>query len=199
LRRLIATVAARRIQPGDTVLINAGPMAMPLAEAVREARGATIVTNSFDVLHHLSGIATLKVILTSGEYQAKDRCLVGPSLGALFETLRVDKAFLSVDGISAKFGASMTDERLALAARRFVDASREVIVVADHSLVGAEANHRIAPPRALHVVITDSGTLPSDRLACAESGLRVVLADREDRSELSTPEELREAARKAFA
>jgi len=44
--------------------------------------------------------------MTSGEYQAKDRCLVGPSLGALFETMRVDRAFLSVDGISARFGAS---------------------------------------------------------------------------------------------
>jgi DeoR/GlpR family transcriptional regulator of sugar metabolism len=199
LRRVIATVAARRIQPGDTVLINAGAMAMPLAEAMKDLQGVTVVTNSFDVLHRLSGLAALKVILTSGEYQAKDRCLVGPSLGALFETLRVDKAFLSVDGISAKFGASMADERLALAARRFVDASREVIVLADHSLVGAEANHRIAPPRALHIVITDSGSLPSDRRACAEAGLRVVLADHEDRSELSAPEELREAARKAFA
>jgi DeoR/GlpR family transcriptional regulator of sugar metabolism len=181
------------------VLINAGAMAMPLAEAMKDLQGVTVVTNSFDVLHRLSGLAALKVILTSGEYQAKDRCLVGPSLGALFETLRVDKAFLSVDGISAKFGASMADERLALAARRFVDASREVIVLADHSLVGAEANHRIAPPRALHIVITDSGSLPSDRRACAEAGLRVVLADHEDRSELSAPQELKEAARKAFA
>ena len=137
------------------------------------------MTNSFDVLAHLSGRPGLKVILTSGEYQAKDRCLVGPSLGALFETLRVDKAFLSVDGISAQFGASMRDERLALAARRFVEASREVFVLADHSLVGVEANHRIAPPRALHELITDSGSLPADRLACAAAGLRVILADEE--------------------
>jgi DeoR/GlpR family transcriptional regulator of sugar metabolism len=177
LRRLIAAAAAARVGPGDTVLINAGLMAMPLAEALTGARHVTVVTNAFDVLEHLSGRADLKVILTSGEYQAKDRCLVGPSLGALFETLRVDKAFLSVDGISAQFGASMSDERLALAARRFVEASREVFVLADHSLVGVEANHRIAPPRALHELITDPGSLPVDRLACAAAGMRVSLAD----------------------
>lgn len=183
LRRLIATAAAARLGPGDTVLINAGPMAMPLAEALTGARHVTVVTNAFDVLEHLSGRTDLKVILTSGEYQARDRCLVGPSLGALFETLRVDKAFLSVDGMSAQFGASMSDERLALAARRFVEASREVFVLADHSLVGVEANHRIAPPRALHELITDPGSLPADRLACAAAGMRVSLADEESLAE----------------
>ena len=183
LRKLIAGVAARRIRSGDTVLINAGTMAMPLAEAIENAREVTVVTNGFDVLAHLSKRPGLKVILTSGEYQGKDRCLVGPSLGALFETLRVDKAFLSVDGISARFGASLADERMALAARRFVEASRETFVLADHSLVGVEANHRIVPPCALTELITDSGSLPADRLAFAETGLRVILADQDDEPE----------------
>ena len=96
-------------------------------------------------MERLNGVPGVKVIMTSGEYHAKHRCLVGPSLGALFETLRVDKAFLSVDGVTARFGASSADERLALAARRFIDASRETFVLADHSIVGVDANHRIAP------------------------------------------------------
>ncbi len=112
-----------------------------------------------------------------------DGFLAGFSVGGegsiLIETLRVDKVFLSIDGISARFGASLADERLALAARRFVEASREVFVLADHSLVGVEANHRIVPPRALTELITDSGSRPADRLACAEAGLRVILADQE--------------------
>ena len=183
LRQLIASVAARRIRSGDTILINAGAVAMPLARAIDAMQHVTVVTNAFDVLAHLSGRGGMKVILTSGEYQAKDRCLVGPSLGALFETMRIDKAFLSVDGISALFGASMADERMALVGRRVVEASREIFVLADHSLVGVEANHRIAPPRALTELITDSGTLPADRLACAGTGLRIVLADQEDRDD----------------
>src|SRR3546814_19123986 len=100
-------------------------------------------------MERLSAGSVLKVRLTSVAYQARRRCLVGQGLGALFETLRVDKAFLSVDGISARFGVSSSDERLALAARRFIDASREVTVLADHSLVGIDANHRIAPLRAV--------------------------------------------------
>lgn len=179
LRRSIASAAAARVLPGETVLINAGAMAIPLAESLAGRADITIVTNAFDVLHLLAGKGGPKVILTSGEYQARDRCLVGPSLGALFETLRVDKAFISVDGVSSRFGASAGDERLALAARRFVAASRQVFVLADHSLVGVEANHRIAPPAQLGELITDSGSLPADRLACAAAGMRVTLADLE--------------------
>jgi DeoR/GlpR family transcriptional regulator of sugar metabolism len=179
LRHTIAGAAAARVRPGETVLINAGAMAVPLAESLAARRDITIVTNAFDVLHLLAAKGGPKVILTSGEYQVRDRCLVGPSLGALFETLRVDKAFLSVDGVSPRFGASAGDERLALAARRFVAASRKVFVLADHSLVGVEANHRIAPPAQLGELITDSGSLPADRMACAAAGMRVTLADLE--------------------
>ncbi len=179
IRRVIARAAARLIAPGDTILINQGEACIFLAEELKSATDLTVVTNSLDVLERLSGAPGVKVILTSGELHSKYRCLVGPSLGALFETLRVDKAFISVDGISARFGPSASDERMALAARRFIHASREVHVLADHSLVGQEANHRIAPLDQIDEVITDTGSLPGDRLAFASAGTSVSLADEE--------------------
>ncbi|MBV9221098.1 MAG: hypothetical protein JOY94_16885, partial [Methylobacteriaceae bacterium] len=179
LRASIARVAAMRIRSGDTILINGGEVTDMLAGEIATARDITVVTNSLTVMDRLSDRPRLKLIMTSGEYQAKDRCLVGPSLGALFETMRIDKAFLAVDGISARFGASAADERLALAARRFVEASREVFVLADHSLVGFDANHRIVPAARVDELITDSGSLPTDRVALAAAGALVTLADEE--------------------
>jgi DeoR/GlpR family transcriptional regulator of sugar metabolism/ABC-type sugar transport system substrate-binding protein len=180
LRQLIARTAASRVRPGDTIVVNGGETSLMLADELAGARELTVVTHSLDVMERLHGRPGLKVILTSGEYQSKQRCLVGPSVGALFETLRVDKAFLSVDGISARFGPSAADERLALAARRFIDASREVIVLADHSVVGIDANHRIAPARSVAEVITDAGSLPADRLALTATGARVTIAEDRD-------------------
>lgn len=180
LRRVIAKAAARRIAAGDTVILNAGETSLMLAdELVLAGLDITIVTNSFDILERLNGKPGIKVIMTSGEYHARHRCLVGPSLGALFETLRVDKAFLSVDGVTARFGPSSADERLALASRRFIDASKESFVLADHSIIGFDANHRIAPLRAVTEIITDSGSLPANRLAITASGTAVSIADEE--------------------
>ena len=60
------------------------------------------------------------------------------SVGTLLETIRVDKAILSPDGVSPAFGLSFDDERAALVCRRFCAAAREVVVLADHGVVDGE-------------------------------------------------------------
>ena len=185
LRRLVAAEALQRIKADQTIILGEGEATLKLAEHLRirsfdapsSLRGVTVITNSLDILAKLEGAPSLKVILTGGEYQSADRCLVGPSLGALFERMRADLAFLSVSGVSPDFGISNVDERLALAASRFVQASKRTIALADHTLVGADANHRIAPVGALDELITDDGALPSDRQKLHAVGVEVSIAD----------------------
>ncbi len=184
LRRVIAAAAAEHIETGDTIIIGEGEIGVHLAREVRSITARpdnpvldlTVITNSLDVLDRLSGAASVKVILTSGEYQAADRCLVGPSLEALFELMRADKAFLSVGGISARFGVTSVDERLALAGMRFARAAREVIAMADHTLVGWEANHRICRIEEADILVTDDGSPPQERLALRSAGIKLQLA-----------------------
>ncbi len=185
LRRIVAGAALERIKADQTVIIGEGETTLKLAEQMRvrafeapsSLHGVTVITNALDILAKLEGAPALKVILTSGEYQAADRCLVGPSLGALFERMRADLAFLSVSGVSPDFGISNVDERLALAASRFVQASKRTIALADHTLVGADANHRIAPVGDFDELITDDGALPGDRQKLRAVGVEVSIAD----------------------
>lgn len=185
LRRLVAETALSRIAPNETVILGEGEATLLLAEALRaravdapnSLRGVTVVTNALDVLSRLEDSPVVKVILTSGEYQAADRCLVGPSLGALFEQMRADLAFLSVGGVTPEFGVSAVDERLALAGSRFVKAARRTIALADHTLVGVDANHRIARAGEFHELITDDGALPGARQRLRAVGVDVLVAD----------------------
>jgi DeoR/GlpR family transcriptional regulator of sugar metabolism/ABC-type sugar transport system substrate-binding protein len=177
LRRTIARVASERIAAGDVVLIGTGEAPRLLAEELPELPGLTVVTHALPVMELLAGRPGVKVILTSGEPHPAGRCLVGPSLGALFETMRVDRAFLTADGVTARFGISATDERIALATRRCIEAAREVVVLADHTAVGVDATVRIAPLDRVDTIVTDAGTLPADRLSLAAAGARIVVAD----------------------
>ncbi|WP_306142861.1 substrate-binding domain-containing protein [Roseibium sp. MMSF_3412] len=187
LRREIATQAADRIESGSTVILGEGEATLLLAEEIRSRShhqsetlsGLTIITNSLDVMHCLQGVTSLKIIMTSGEYQAADRCLVGPSLGALFELMRADAAFLSVSGVSPDFGITQVDERLALVGSRFVKAARRTIVLADHTLVGSDANYRIVGTAQIHEVITDDGALLDDRQRLRAVGVEVLIAGEE--------------------
>ncbi|KAJ56033.1 hypothetical protein ACMU_09730 [Actibacterium mucosum KCTC 23349] len=188
LRREIGRRAAASIQPGQTVIVGEGEATRYMAEALHQRAvaapeqlsGVTIVTNALDVMMQLEGKPPLKVILTSGEYQKADHCLVGPSLGALFERMRADVAFLSVAGASAEFGLSTMDERRALAGSRFVQAARRVVALADHTAIGAESNHRVARPDELHEIITDDGALPADRQRLRAAGIEVLIANEAD-------------------
>jgi DeoR/GlpR family transcriptional regulator of sugar metabolism/ABC-type sugar transport system substrate-binding protein len=184
LRKGLAALAADRIEAGQTLILGQGKATRLLAEEIRRRTtgpaprlaGLTVVTNALDVLERLDGVAALKVILTSGEYQRADRCLVGPSLGALFERVRADQAFLSVDGLTPEFGVSMNDERLALAGSRLLRAARRGVVLADHTAIGADATHRVARADEIHEVITDDGALPADRQRLRGAGLEVLVA-----------------------
>jgi DeoR/GlpR family transcriptional regulator of sugar metabolism len=184
LRRDLAVLAADRVEPGQTIVLGQGEAIRLMAEELRRRvaggdprmTGLTVVTNSLDVLHRLEEAGPVKVVLTSGEYQAADRCLVGPSLGALFERMRADQAFLSVDGVTPEFGLSMFDERLALAGSRLLQAARRTVVLADHTAIGLDATHRIARAGEAHEVITDDATLPGDRQRLRAAGLEVLVA-----------------------
>ncbi len=194
LRRAIAELACQRIAPGQTIIIGEGEAGICLADALRRGvfddparfAGLTVITNSLEILERLEDAPGLRTLLTSGEYQAADRCLVGPSLGALFERIRADAAFLSVGGISSKFGISSPNERLALAGSRFIDAARRVIVMADHTLFGADANHRTARIEAVDEVITDADALPADRLSLRGQGIEVLIAGEQQADRFST-------------
>jgi DeoR/GlpR family transcriptional regulator of sugar metabolism len=181
IRRVIAAAAAAQVRPRETLLVDGGECSRYFAEALKTAsREATVVTNSLAVLDALAGAPGLKVLLTAGEYQPATRSLVGPSVGALLDTIRVDKAFVSPDGVSPSFGLSFEDERAALVCRRFCEVAREVIVFADHSVVGLESNVQAVRPKQFHTVLTDAGALSSHRFDLFAAGLRVIVADEDD-------------------
>lgn len=205
LRTEIAKVAAASLTAGETIILGEGEATKCLASEIRRIAfseagrlsGLTVITNALDVLERLEGAPGIKTLLTSGEYQAADRCLVGPSLGALFERMRAERAYLSVAGVSSRFGASALDERLALAGSRLGGAARRTIALADHTLVGAEANHRILRIEDLDEVITDNGTVPADRQALRAAGVEVLVAGEEE--DLSPPQDAGAAIRRHHA
>ena len=116
------------------------------------------------------------MILTAGEYQKTDRCLVGPSVGAIFEQVRPHLAFIAADGVTSGFGLSSLDERRALAARRLISASQATIVLADSVALGSDANHRIAGISQVGSVLTDDGALPEERQRFRSVGVDVLIA-----------------------
>ena len=58
--------------------------------------------------------------------------------------------------------------------------AREVVILADHSVVGLESRVQAARLNRLHTIFTDAGTLPAHRLDLSTAGLRVIVADEDE-------------------
>jgi DeoR/GlpR family transcriptional regulator of sugar metabolism len=178
IKRAIGRVAAARILPGETLLVDGGECSRGFAEALRAAgTEVSVYTNALAILDILAGAPAVRVFLTAGEYQAATRTLVGPGVLSLLDTIRVDRTVVSPDGLSRGFGLSFDDEQAGLLCRRFCEVAREVVVLADHGVVGLEAKVQAVRPDRLHTVVTDGGTLSSHRLELSGAGLQVIVVD----------------------
>lgn len=181
IKRKIGSAVAATVEPGETLLVDGGECSRYFAEALRNTgTSASVYTNSLAVLDALVSAPSIRVFLTGGEYQSSTRMLVGPSVGNMLETIRVDRAIVSPDGIAPSFGLSFEDERAALVCRRFCASAREVVVLADHGVVGLESSVQALRHNATHTIFTDAGTLSAHRLDLSATGAGVIVVDQED-------------------
>lgn len=177
-RREIAQHASHMVESGDTIVLSAGECSRYMAEALcsLELDALTVITNSLPILEALEGAQHIQVMLTGGTYQPASRNLVGPSVAATLENIRIAQVFLSADGLSMDFGVSCADERDAKVLAHFSQHSRETIVLADHSQIDEDANFRGVAISGVDSVVSDFGMTMHQRIAYSSHGVSVQIA-----------------------
>jgi DeoR/GlpR family transcriptional regulator of sugar metabolism len=176
LKRAIGQVAAGMVNEGDTIILDAGVTAAHMAGALRGTKDIAVITNSIPVLNELNGEEDITLISTGGIFRHKSQSLVGPGAEIIFNELRVDKAFVSAAGVNIDFGLSNTNVAEATVKQAMMQASREVILLADHTKIGNESLVKIAPIESINKVITDIGVSAHDRQALTQRGIDVIVA-----------------------
>lgn len=160
-KRAIARAAARLLQPGQTVFLDAGSTTTMLAEELHSMSGLTIITNSLDAALKLCAAQeheTLnnQVILLGGSMQAGTRETRGElTVGEIYR-YRADVALLSPVGIEQNFGASSFHPHEAAIAGAMSRQANRLILLADHSKLGICSRLNYASIRQASTLVTDS-------------------------------------------
>ncbi len=146
----IGRCAADLIQDGDTIVIDVGTTPIELVKAIHGRKRLTILTNGLSVAFalmekinygHFSG----KVIVLGGELNSEQQSISGILCEKMMRNFRVNKAFISVGGISLTDGISEYDPDEASMSQTFAKSAEQVIVIADHSKLGVRAfSHMLA-------------------------------------------------------
>lgn len=176
-RREIARGALAEIQPNETIALDSGVISACLADLLKDTdKPITVLSNSLHVLSALKDNPAITLISTGGVLRRSSMTLVGPTAEATLREIRVDKLFLTVNGVSLDFGLSHNNLSEVTMKQAMIRSAREVILLADHTCFGQESFIQVAPVTVVNKILSDDALPASLRLELNKLGIRVQLA-----------------------
>lgn len=178
----IAQAAAALVSPGMVVGLSGGTTTTAIAAALAAREdlaagpGITVVTNAVNIAAQLATRPDIKVVVTGGVIHSRSYELVGPFVEQLLRGVRLDIAFIGVNGMDAAAGATTQDEREAAVNRMMAERARRAVVVTDSSKIGTVAFAAVGGAELFPVLLTDDGADTASRAALRAAGFEVVVA-----------------------
>lgn len=150
----IGRLAAGLVEPGQTLILDAGSTTLALAHALT-ARPLTVITNSMDIAQVFAQDPQVQLALTGGSWQASHRALWGPAAEAMLDNCRADWAVPGACALDAVQGVTAIDEADASLKRRMISRARQTMILGDQSKQDGVAPFLVAEWRQVHTLVTD--------------------------------------------
>ncbi|MEV2277348.1 DeoR/GlpR family DNA-binding transcription regulator [Nocardiopsis sp. NPDC049922] len=172
----IAASAARLVRPGEAIAVGPGTTTEAFARELLTHTELTVVTNSLRVAEALAGAAGVEVVMTGGTLHGPIRALVGAAAEQTLAGLRVTRAFLTGNGVSADRGLSTPNPAVASVDRALAACAEETVVLADHTKIGTDTMVPTVGPEEIAHLVTDAGADPEVLMTLEEVGALVHVA-----------------------
>ena len=174
-KRRIGQAAATLVRPGETIFVNSGSTTLQLFQHLAGKR-VRVVTSNAGAIGELQG-SDAELILIGGTYRAQSHSFVGPLALLTLQGMYASKCFIGVDGVSLKCGLTTPSLEEAEVARTMIEHTHgEVVILADHSKLGAIADCVTASLDRADTVVVDDGLDEGYRLDLETLGMRLVVA-----------------------
>jgi ribose transport system substrate-binding protein len=173
--RALARRATELISEGDVILLCSSPITQVIAAGMLAMKSLVVLTNSIEIAHLLAQNSSHTVLLIGGQVHAGRDALDGPVVSSVLERMRVNKAFVTCDGVSAAQGFASNDIADAQVKASMIGCADNVIMLAPGEIVGKLALMSFAGLGQVHQLITTSDA-PSDVISLlTSSDVRVSL------------------------
>jgi DeoR family transcriptional regulator, aga operon transcriptional repressor len=153
----IGNVAAKLIDPNDSIIIASGTTVLSLAKSIQPQESLTVITAALNVATELSQQANIEIILLGGILRKSSTSVTGYYAEKILEDFSCSKLFLGVDGIDIEFGLTTTNAMEAQLNRKMIQAAQKTIVLADSTKFGKRGFGKICGLEDIQQIITDGG------------------------------------------
>jgi DeoR family fructose operon transcriptional repressor len=177
-KQSIGLIAAELVEPGETILLDAGTTTLQMVRGLAGKRNLTVVTNALPIAQELCQWPHVATVLLGGILKHEEVCTVGPPVIEELANLSVDKVFLSGAGLTLEKGITDPDLRETAVKQAMIRAASDVILMIDSSKWGVITFAQVAPLAHVHRIVTDDG-LPAAAIQAIEAeGVQVITPSR---------------------
>ncbi|WP_417210076.1 DeoR/GlpR family DNA-binding transcription regulator [Antarctobacter sp.] len=169
----IARKAAGLIQPGQTILVDAGTTTAIFARELAKLSGVTVITNSLDVATTLQG-AGKEVLLLGGRMLADVPATVGELTLSEIRRFSVDLCFSAPVAVHPVKGAFFYDLQEAEIAIAMAAQAQRSVILADQSKLGETSRVRSWEPAEIGSLVTNRAATAEQIAAFREAGVSVM-------------------------
>lgn len=174
-KKRIAEAAAKLVQDGDTLILDAGSTTFALALLLLAKQRITVVTNDLQIACRLASNPNIRLICTGGIARASVFTLQGSQVESFIMNLRVDKTFLGADAIHSDHTMTNVNFEEVPIKQAMLHAASQVYLVADSSKFEKTGFVKVCDLADFTAIITDSG-ISQDKLKQLQTlGLNVVV------------------------
>ncbi|WP_375484168.1 DeoR/GlpR family DNA-binding transcription regulator [uncultured Jatrophihabitans sp.] len=174
-KQAIGRLAATLVSEGDAIVVGAGSTTREFARRLARIADLTVVTNSLLVAQVLSD-AKAEVVLTGGSLRKSTFALIGSAAEKSLAGVRVQRAFLSGNGLTAERGLSTPNMHAAGVDQAIVHCAQEVVVLTDHTKLGQDTMFETVPIGRIQHLVTDSAADPAALDRMRSEGVEVHVA-----------------------
>lgn len=180
-KEAIARQAAKLVQDGDSILLDASSTIYYFAMALETRQRLRVVTNGLDVARLLAKNPSNTVILIGGILSQDGSSLTGLFSEQAIQNLHVQKAFISASGFTIERGLTEVHLEEAQLKRKAIQTAQQVITLMDSNKLGHEDLTPIAHPSQLTSLYTDSKISPEWVHKINQTGINLIVCDLEQR------------------
>jgi DeoR/GlpR family transcriptional regulator of sugar metabolism len=155
-KQWIAREAAKTIEDGESILVDASTTVFAMVPYLKECRNLTIVTNGIDVGLALAQNPSKTVILVGGVLRTDGTSVVGHLGQKILDDLHIKTAFVSCSGFSIEAGLTEVDIHEVQIKSEMIGSAERVVALVDSTKFGKVDLTSFASLQQISHVFTDS-------------------------------------------
>jgi DeoR family transcriptional regulator of aga operon len=178
-KQRIGAAAAELIQPGQTILLDAGTTTAALAGSLAARAPLTVAVLSLQAAERLADKPGIRLLIMGGESRPGERSLVGHLTLRMLQELWFDTFLMSIGAVHQELGWSEFSMEDATVKQQALCRADQTIVVADSTKLGVRAFARVAGLADVNTFVTDDpgpGSAQETLNDIRDAGVDVVFA-----------------------